>query len=72
MLGPIVGGAFADSTTPWRWAFYINLVIGGLFAPVDLLDLPYRDSGPGATIRQRLVELDMIGSFGLGHHGCVH
>jgi hypothetical protein len=34
VLGPIVGGAFADSTLTWRFAFYINLCIGGLFAPV--------------------------------------
>jgi len=63
MLGPIVGGAFADSSATWRWAFYINLVIGGLFAPIYLLYLPSRDPRPGATFRQRLVELDMIGTL---------
>lgn len=63
MLGPIVGGAFADSSATWRWAFYINLVIGGLFAPIYLLYLPSRDPRPGATMRQRLVELDMIGTI---------
>ena len=63
MLGPIVGGAFADSSATWRWAFYINLVIGGLFAPVYFLYLPSRDPRPGATLRQRLVELDMVGTL---------
>ncbi|KAL2139965.1 hypothetical protein VTI28DRAFT_4442 [Corynascus sepedonium] len=33
VLGPIIGGAFTDSSATWRWAFYINLCIGGLFAP---------------------------------------
>ncbi|KAL8645114.1 MAG: hypothetical protein Q9210_006888, partial [Variospora velana] len=63
MLGPIVGGAFADSSATWRWAFYINLVIGGLFAPVYLLYLPSRDPRPSATLRERLVEIDMVGTL---------
>jgi MFS family permease len=25
VLGPIVGGSFADSSATWRWSFYINL-----------------------------------------------
>ena len=62
MLGPIVGGAFADSSATWRWAFYINLCIGGLFAPVYFLYLPSRDPRPGVTLTQRLVEIDMVGT----------
>lgn len=27
ILGPIVGGSFADSAATWRWAFYLNLVL---------------------------------------------
>ena len=26
VLGPVVGGAFTDSSAGWRWGFYINLV----------------------------------------------
>ena len=41
VCGPIVGGAFAQSSATWHWGFYLNLVgRGGNFAPVYLLLLP--------------------------------
>ena len=62
-LGPIVGGAFADSSATWRWAFYINLCIGGAFAPIYFLYLPSRDPRPGASFLSRCREIDYLGSL---------
>jgi MFS family permease len=44
VLGPVVGGGFASiNHTTWRWSFYINIIIGGLFLPVYLWVLPSVD-----------------------------
>jgi MFS family permease len=32
VLGPVVGGGFELVT--WRWAFWINLIIGGIWGPI--------------------------------------
>lgn len=40
ILGPVVGGAFAQSSVGWRWAFWINLLVAAVSAPAMLLCLP--------------------------------
>lgn len=61
VLGPVIGGGFAISGATWRWAFYINLVIGGVVAPVYIFFLPPIHPSQGKTIRERIVALDMLG-----------
>lgn len=61
VLGPIVGGAFSESSVGWRWAFYINLLIGAVCAPFYIFLLPNKDPRPGASARERVSELDYPG-----------
>ncbi|PNP47846.1 hypothetical protein TGAMA5MH_00898 [Trichoderma gamsii] len=61
ILGPIVGGSFSDSSATWRWAFYINLVIAAVTAPVYLFVLPSYKPSSNQSLMARLVKLDYLG-----------
>lgn len=61
MLGPVVGGAF--ELFNWRWAFYINLIICGVFAPVYLFMIPGFDPSPNIPIRKRAAKFDYLGAI---------
>lgn len=63
VLGPIIGGAFTQSSAGWRMAFYINICVGGLFAPVLLFLLPSHDPKPQASHLARWKEMDFLGSL---------
>lgn len=59
----MIGGAFAfNPSATWRWAFYINLCIGGAFAPAYFFLLPSRDLRPGTTFWDRMNAVDWIGN----------
>ncbi|KAH8177878.1 major facilitator superfamily protein [Sarocladium implicatum] len=63
VLGPIIGGGFSASKVGWRWAFYINLLIGAVCAPAYLFLLPSADPRPGVSYKERTREMDYIGSI---------
>lgn len=61
VLGPVVGGAFEKVN--WRWSFYINLMIGGVFMPIYLFVLPSFDPLPkSVTWKQRAENFDFLGT----------
>ncbi|KAF2846067.1 putative efflux pump antibiotic resistance protein [Plenodomus tracheiphilus IPT5] len=63
ILGPVVGGAFSTSGATWRWAFYINLVIAAICAPVYIVYLPSLKP-PGASSMsalKQLLAMDWVG-----------
>ncbi|KAF2740100.1 MFS general substrate transporter [Polyplosphaeria fusca] len=63
LLGPIIGGAFSDSSATWRWAFYINICLGGAAAPACLFLVPSFTPDSPYTITQRIKRFDYLGSL---------
>ncbi|CAH0053738.1 unnamed protein product [Clonostachys solani] len=61
VLGPVIGGAFSVSAATWRWAFYINLVLGAVAAPAYVFYLPSHHPSRGITVKDRLARLDWVG-----------
>jgi MFS family permease len=63
ILGPVVGGAFVESRATWRWAFYINLCVAALFAPIYLWGIPSWKPRKGERTVNLIREFDIIGSI---------
>lgn len=61
VLGPVVGGGFA--IVSWRWAFFINPMIGAFCLLVCVICIPASDPIPNAAYRKRFAKLDYVGSF---------
>lgn len=60
----MLGGALSDKVT-WRWCFYINLPIGGLSALIIffIFKTPKHAAAVAAPFKEKLLQLDLIGSF---------
>ena len=64
LAGPAVGAGFAqNASATWRWAFYINLVIGAAAAPIYIFLIPSFDPRPGVPMKARIRELDFVGAI---------
>ncbi|KAI1771731.1 major facilitator superfamily domain-containing protein [Hypoxylon cercidicola] len=62
VIGPVIGGAFAQSSATWRWGFYINLVVAAVVAPGLIFCLPNLDPAPDISFKEKLVTQDWIGT----------
>ncbi|KAF4547720.1 Efflux pump patC-like protein [Elsinoe fawcettii] len=62
VLGPVVGGAFVESSATWRWAFYINLCIAAVCAPVYLFKIPNFKPRAGTATWTLVKEVDILGT----------
>ncbi|OCK77225.1 MFS general substrate transporter [Lepidopterella palustris CBS 459.81] len=63
ILGPVVGGAFSDSSAKWRWAFYINLPLAAVVSPLYFLNFPRYNPQPEHTALEKFKQIDWLGAF---------
>ncbi|KAE8376659.1 major facilitator superfamily domain-containing protein [Aspergillus bertholletiae] len=63
ILGPVIGGAFAQSKATWRWAFYINLVLGAATAPIYIFWFPRHGAHRHEKILPRIKNIDWLGAL---------
>ncbi|KAM5343434.1 hypothetical protein ACJ41O_011971 [Fusarium nematophilum] len=72
VLGPVVGGSLGESKATWRWAFYLNLLVGAVAGPIYIILLPDFKPQAGTPLLQRLAQIDFLGTvLSLGTILCV-
>ena len=60
-MGPVIGGAFAQSSATWRWAFYINIFFAAFTAPWLILYLPNIDPAEDLSFKEKMARQDWLG-----------
>ena len=79
ILGPVVGGAFSQSSATWRWvsllcsmrltwadesqAFYINLPLAAILSPVYFFVNPSHNPQPEVAASTKIKSLDWAGAI---------
>lgn len=63
ILGPLIGGGFSESSATWRWAFYINLPLAAVCAPVYIFLFPKYNGKPDVSGPTKLKQIDWVGVF---------
>ncbi|OGM50811.1 efflux pump antibiotic resistance protein [Aspergillus bombycis] len=59
--GPIGSALATNSSTTWRWAFYMNLPWAGLGLVMAFICMPSKYLGPDIPVWSRLTRIDPIG-----------
>ncbi|PLB53136.1 MFS general substrate transporter [Aspergillus steynii IBT 23096] len=62
ILGPVIGSAFADSPATWRWAFYINICVAAVAAPVCIWIMPSAPPDVSLRVMDVIKAIDHLGA----------